>query len=154
VLVIDENGASTVDLDIGSTATIPAPAGGNFGEIAGGATFGATDGSQYIVGGTRLTGGTTPRILFVNPTGDLTFAALATPREDGCATWVDGRGLVIVGGAPAARAPRSSRRPRRRRRRSPIRRTRFEGAPRRPSTRPTSSSPAGPTRTAASARRT
>jgi hypothetical protein len=99
VVAIDEGGATSLDLDSGTTAELGAPAGGNFGEIAGGGTVTATDSSQYVVGGTRGTGGATPRVFLVDPNGKASFSALATAREAACAAWVDGRGLVVVGGA-------------------------------------------------------
>jgi hypothetical protein len=100
-LLVDEAGATTLDLDDGSGTPLNPPPGGNFGEIAGGATVLADDGSQYIVGGTRGGGGATPRVFFIDANAQPSFASLVTPREAGCATWVKGRGLVVIGGATA-----------------------------------------------------
>src|SRR5205085_2740746 len=61
-LVIDEQGASLFDLQTRQTNSIDAPAGATFGEIAGGATVRATDGTQFIVGATRTSGGATSRV--------------------------------------------------------------------------------------------
>jgi hypothetical protein len=99
VLAIDDTGGTTVDLETGETTDLPAPTGGNYGEIVGGTTVGASDGSQYLVGATRPSGAPTPRVLFFDASGNGSFTALATPRLGACATWVGGRGLVIVGGA-------------------------------------------------------
>ena len=97
-VVIDEQGATAVDLSTAETSTIAAPTGGTFAEIAGGSTVNAPDGSAYVVGGTRTTGGPSQRVLAISKDGAVAFATLAAPREGACATWVDGRGLVVVGG--------------------------------------------------------
>jgi len=101
-LVVDGAGASTVDLSTGSTSTFEAPEGGTFAEVAGGKRVLASDGAQYIVGGTRASGGPSARILVIDADGKATFAALTAAREGACATWVDGRGLVVYGGDAAA----------------------------------------------------
>ncbi len=97
-VVIDEAGATTVDLSDNSTSDLLAPAGMTFAEIAGGATVTVSDGSAYVVGGTRATGGPSQRVLVFGKDGTLTAATLAKPREGACATWVEGRGLVVIGG--------------------------------------------------------
>jgi len=98
-IVIDEQGASTVDLSSGSAQDLPPPPGGSFAEIAGGSTVSLPDGSAYVVGGTRPTGGPSSRVLMITKDGAVAFATLATPREGACATWVEGRGLVVAGGS-------------------------------------------------------
>ena len=98
-VVIDEAGASTVDLSTGQSSDLTAPAGGTFAEIAGGASTVAGDGAISIVGGTRATGGATARVFKIAVDGSVAFAALAAPREGACAAWVDGRGLFVYGGA-------------------------------------------------------
>ena len=100
-IIIDEQGATTVDLSSGSASDLSAPAGGTFAEIAGGNTTEATDGSLYVVGGTRTVGGPTTRVFAISPQGGVGFAALASSREGACATWVEGRGLFVYGGAGA-----------------------------------------------------
>lgn len=98
-LAIDENGASTLDLTDGTESTLNPPTGGSFADIAGGATVNAPDGSSYVVGGTRLSGGATSRVMRVESDGTASFVNLTTPREGACATWIEGRGLVVVGGS-------------------------------------------------------
>jgi hypothetical protein len=98
-IVIDEAGASTVDLTTNASSDLPAPAGATFAEIAGGTTVTLADGTAYVVGGTRTTGGPSSRVLVIAKDGNVGAATLATPREGACATWVEGRGLVIVGGS-------------------------------------------------------
>lgn len=102
VLVIDETGATTLDLADGTSYATNAPTGGTFAEIAGGQRAVAADGTQYVVGATRKGAGPSARILVVDPDGNVTFAALSTPREGACATYVEGRGLVVYGGADKA----------------------------------------------------
>jgi hypothetical protein len=101
-IVIDEVGASTVDLSTGSSSDLPQPVGGTFAEIAGGATVVAPDGSAYVIGATRTAGGPSQRVLVITKDGVTSFASLSTPREGACASWVEGRGLVVVGGGDAA----------------------------------------------------
>jgi len=101
-LVIDEAGATTFELSDGTTYETAAPAGGTFGEVAGGVQITAPDGTQYVVGATRASGGPTARVLVLDKDGKGSFAGLTVPREGACATYVEGRGLVVVGGDPAA----------------------------------------------------
>lgn len=98
--VIDEQGATTIDLTNDVSVENEVPSGGTFADVAGGVTIESDDGSQYVVGGTRATGGATTRVLRVDKDGKATFANLTTPREGACATWVPGRGLVVYGGSP------------------------------------------------------
>ncbi|MBX3201020.1 MAG: hypothetical protein KF894_22965 [Labilithrix sp.] len=102
LLVIDHEGATTFDLSDAASYPLDAPPGGTFGEIAGGATVTAPDGTQYVVGATRASGGPTARVLVIDPEGSRSFAALAAPREGACAAFVPGRGLIVVGGDGAA----------------------------------------------------
>ncbi len=101
-LVIDDAGATAFELSDGTSNVLEPPTGGTFAEIAGGQTFMAPDGTQYIVGATRASGGATARILVLSPKGSGSFAALSAPREGACATYVEGRGLVVVGGDASA----------------------------------------------------
>lgn len=99
LVVVDEQGASSVDLTRGGASELEVPAGGSFAEVAGGATVTAPDGASYVVGATRLSGGPTARVLRVSADGNITFAALTTAREGACAAWVPDRGLFVWGGA-------------------------------------------------------
>ncbi|MBX3225066.1 MAG: hypothetical protein KF795_31405 [Labilithrix sp.] len=102
VLVIDDEGASTLDLSSAASYPVDAPVGGTFAEVAGGMTVVAPDGTQYVVGATRSTGGASARILIVDADGNRSFSGLTAPREGACATFVAGRGLVVVGGDASA----------------------------------------------------
>jgi hypothetical protein len=101
-LVVDEAGATTIDFADGSVSVVDPPTGGTYADVAGGARVSASDGTQFIVGATRATGAPTVRVLVVDSTGKATFAALATPRLGACATFVEGRGLVVYGGDATA----------------------------------------------------
>ncbi len=101
LLVIDANGASWLELSDSTTADATAPSGGSFAEVAGGITVSDGTGVSYVVGGTRKSGDASARVLRVDTDGTLTFLALSEPRLGAGATWVSGRGLVVVGGSSA-----------------------------------------------------
>ena len=102
VLLVDETGATTLDLSDSSTRDIPAPSNGTYAEIAGGDRYGASDTTQYIVGATRTSGDPTARILVLDTSDAATFAGLTAPRSGACAVYVDGRGLLVYGGNATA----------------------------------------------------
>ena len=102
LIAIDEGAAAGLDLGTGATAEVVAPSGGTLAEVSGGLTFFAKDGSQLVVGATRREGDPTARVLRVGTDGSLSFASLASPRRGACATWVEGRGLVVWGGSDAS----------------------------------------------------
>lgn len=99
LVAIDESGASTFDLLSSQSADVAPPDGGTFAEVAGGKTIPVPDGSAYVVGATRASGGATTRVLRLSAEGVISFASLSTPREGACAAWLPGRGLVVVGGS-------------------------------------------------------
>ncbi len=101
-VVIDENGADVFDLAGGTKVDLATPAGGSYAEIAGGQTFAAPDGTQYVVGATRLSGGPSARVLVIDKEANATFASLSSAREGACAAYVEGRGLIVIGGDPNA----------------------------------------------------
>jgi hypothetical protein len=112
-LIVDDQGATYFDFSANTTAELQVPAGGSLADIAGGQTVVASDGTEYIVGGTRTTGAASASVLIINPndtssakqyTGKLTWAFLSAPRLGASATWVNGRGLVVAGGSPTAPA--------------------------------------------------
>lgn len=100
--LIDESGATSFDFSANTSSTVTAPAGGGFGDIAGGSTVFASDGSQYVIGATRTTGVATATVLAVDANGKPSWKFLAAPRLGAAAAWVDGRGLVIAGGSTSA----------------------------------------------------
>jgi hypothetical protein len=100
LLLIDATGATWVDYTSDSTYDATLPTGlASFGDLAGGATVAATDGSLYVVGGTRP-GATTRAVLQIGTDGTLTAFATVAARKGAAALWIDTIGLVIAGGAP------------------------------------------------------
>ncbi len=92
-------------------ASIPAPDGGTFADVAGGATVIDPNGAQYIVGGTRST--QSAMVLKIDPNdasnssypyGNATWLKLSSARRGAGAAWV-GEHLVVAGGNPSASGP-------------------------------------------------
>ena len=98
-LLFDDQGCTSFDLTDSTTAAVTPPSGGTFAEISGGATIALADGSSYVVGCTRLTEAPTPRILYIDPNGNLNFTSLSAPRLGCAATYISGTGLVVSGGS-------------------------------------------------------
>ena len=102
LLIVDDGGATWLELADNTTTAATAPAGGKFAEIAGGATVEANDGTSYVVGATRTQGDPTARVLRVAADGTLSFVALSAARAGAAAVWIEGRGLVVAGGSSSA----------------------------------------------------
>ncbi len=98
LIVIDDEDALWLNFDDGTELDLTAPEGlGAYANVAGGHAVRGPS-ANYIVGATRA-GEPTDRILIINNNGTLAAARLNTPRARAAASWVDGVGLVIVGGA-------------------------------------------------------
>lgn len=102
LLTVAGASASVYDLGAGTSADVNAPAGTTFASVSGGRTVYAPDGTAYVVGGTRASGEPTTAILKIATDGALSFANLSAPRLGAAASWVDGRGVVVVGGSGTA----------------------------------------------------
>jgi hypothetical protein len=101
-LVIGDGGASALDFGAATTGDVAPPSGlGSFGDVAGGATIPAGDGSFYVVGATRP-GPATRAVLHVASDGTPTALALASPRAGAAAAWIADVGLVVAGGSASA----------------------------------------------------
>jgi hypothetical protein len=98
MLVIDDAGATWLDLVNDKTAQATAPDGLTFAEIAGGDTVRMSDGSQLIVGATRGAGDPTEKVLRIAQDRTLSFVSLNTPRL-GAAAGLVGDKLVVAGGS-------------------------------------------------------
>jgi hypothetical protein len=101
VLLVDDAGASAVELRTGAVTDLAPPTGLDaFGMLAGGATV-TGEGTSYLVGATRPKDPTDAVLVVAD---DFTFSAarLAAPRAGAAATWVEGLGLVVAGGSPDA----------------------------------------------------
>jgi hypothetical protein len=98
MLVIDEQGASWIDLnDSSKNSELPLPDGlPSFAEVAGGRTVDGPDAS-YVVGATRADP-PSAHILVVNKDRSISAAVLDARRAGAAATWVPEGGLAIAGG--------------------------------------------------------
>lgn len=109
--LIDASGSATYfDFSSNGSAEVTPLAGGSFADVAGGATVIADDGTEFIVGATRI-GTATSTVLEINPNdmsnsayphGNATWLSLTEPRLGASATWVSGLGLVVAGGSASA----------------------------------------------------
>jgi hypothetical protein len=102
LLLIDDTGGTSYDLTDSTSTAITQPQGGMFAEVIGGSTVYGSDGTAYVVGGTRTTGDPTARVLKVATDGTLSFVNLSAARLGAAAVWVEGRGVVVVGGSASA----------------------------------------------------
>lgn len=101
LLLSDAAQAVVVDLATRDETKLDAPPGGSFAEVAGGRVVRAGAQGTYVVGATR-TSSPTAKVLRVATDGALSFVELSSPRVGAGASWVEGRGLVVVGGSPSA----------------------------------------------------
>jgi hypothetical protein len=95
-------GATAYDLSSDSSNPTNPPANFAYADVAGGATVTASDGSQFVVGGTRTTGKPSAAVLVIDNMGNQYSATLNAQRLGASATWVDGHGLVVIGGSATA----------------------------------------------------
>lgn len=98
LLLIDDDGADFVDPNSFSAESAVAPEGFTFAELAGGLAIDGADGVVYVVGATRV-GEPSDAVLVIDASGGFTGVRLSQKRAAAAATYVDGVGLVIVGGA-------------------------------------------------------
>jgi hypothetical protein len=101
--LVTSDGVTAYDFSDSDAGTFALPAGTpTAGDIAGGATVTATDGTQYIVGGTRTVHDPTTAVLRIDTTGTASWISLTVPRWGASAVWIDPVGLVVIGGSPSA----------------------------------------------------
>jgi hypothetical protein len=112
--LINTKGATYFDFGSSAYGAVPAPSGGSFADVAGGATVIDSNGAQYIVGGTRTTGDPSATVLKIDPNdasdanypyGKPSWIKLSTPRRGAGAAWIGTRGLVVAGGNTSSSAP-------------------------------------------------
>lgn len=95
-------GGSWVDFAAGTVTDAELPNGlDSFASVAGGGVVRSASGESYVVGGTR-TSSASDRVLVVGQDGSLKAVRLTSPRLGAAAAWVDGVGLVVVGGSISA----------------------------------------------------
>lgn len=110
-LVLDEGGASLVDLGTGDARDLPASeiAGeGSFAEVAGGATVEGDDGTLFVVGPTR-DDAPSHTVLRIDARGVFTFVPLRGSRRGAAAAWLRDAALVVVEGIADGALPAMER---------------------------------------------
>jgi len=101
-LVVDETGtAKLVDLSAGTSTDATLPSGFSFSDVALGSTITGESGSAYVVGCTRRSSAS-DLVVRLDPAGTLTARKLARPKSGCAATFLPGRGLVVLGGTSTA----------------------------------------------------
>ncbi len=98
LLLIGENRAVRAQLTSDQTIEMTAPDGLTFADVEGGLTVEMPSGTTLVVGATRPEGATNA-ILAVDSEGVLSALTLALPRAGAAATYIDGIGVVVVGGS-------------------------------------------------------
>ncbi len=101
-LGIAADGGTWIDFSSNDLTGATLPAGATWADVAGGQAVVADDGTVYIVGGTRQTGGATSAVLVVSTSQTLSFVNLSTARLGASAAWVNGKGLIVAGGNVSA----------------------------------------------------
>ncbi len=98
VLALGDGWGFWFDPIVGDSSPIDEPQGlTSFALVAGGAAVEAPDGAVYVVGGTRLDS-PSASVLAIAADGTLSHLALTTARQGAAATWIEGRGLLVLGG--------------------------------------------------------
>lgn len=101
-LAIGSDWAMSVDISAETTASVVLPEGlPNWSDVAGGRTIDATTGATFVVGPTRTTP-VSSYVVEMDTTGDMYTRTLSVPRQAAAATYVDGQGVLVVGGGPAS----------------------------------------------------
>lgn len=99
ILLIDSTGATSLDLGTGEPTDIATPPGlDSYKSVAGGKPVDASDGRTFVVGGTRATD-PTKGVLIIGDTGGQSYLPLVYARAGASAVWVEGVGLVVLGGS-------------------------------------------------------
>ena len=102
VLMIDHSGATSINLGSGETTDVAVPTGlTSYKTVAGGTPVDASDGRTFVVGGTRPKE-PTKSVLIAGADGTLSSLSLLHERAGAAALWVEGVGLVVVGGSAVA----------------------------------------------------
>jgi hypothetical protein len=96
-LVIDDAGASWFDFATFESTDVTAPEGMTFSEVAGGRVLYGEEGEAYLVGPARE-GSPSSAVLRVDWEGTLAVVRTGSERSGVAATYVAGRGLILVGG--------------------------------------------------------
>jgi hypothetical protein len=100
MILIDEEGATSVDTEAGSSFELSAPSGleGGFGAVSGARALDEPEGRTLVVGATRADAPSSA-VLWVDAAGLLSASTIGEPRRGAGAAFVPGVGLVLVGGS-------------------------------------------------------
>ncbi|NUO49942.1 MAG: hypothetical protein HOV80_13895 [Polyangiaceae bacterium] len=98
LLLIGENRAIRAQLTSNQTEEKSAPDGLTFADVEGGLALDMPNGTTLVVGATRPDGPTNA-ILAIDPDGVFSALTLAQPRAGAAASYIDGIGIVVVGGS-------------------------------------------------------
>ncbi len=102
VFFASHKSAESIDFSSGEGVAVAAPEGlATYGLIAGGQPIDTTDGRTFVVGGTRPTE-PTRSVLIAAADGTLSSINLIEERAGASAVWIEGVGLVVVGGSATA----------------------------------------------------
>lgn len=97
-LAVGDDWGIKLDLLVPSATDAPKLEGlDSYADVAHGTTIHSDDGGAYLVGGTRI-GTPTATVIHIDPEGLLDVVLLTSPRAGAAATWIPGRGLLVVGG--------------------------------------------------------
>ncbi len=104
MLVLGNSWGVWVDLETGRSGEVSLPEGlDSFAELSGSKTVNSPADRAFIVGPSR-TAEASNAVLVLEPDGTLTVLRTRAARRAAAALWVDGTGLVVVGGTDAAAA--------------------------------------------------
>jgi hypothetical protein len=100
-LGVGTNWANAIDLYEGTIVDVKLPADlPSWEDIAGGRTLRTISGASFIVGATRSSSESTA-VLEVSTSNTLVPLGLNTKRQNAAATYIEGQGLVVIGGISA-----------------------------------------------------
>lgn len=99
-VLVGDDGATSFSFTDASVASIGAPTGMTFADVAGGDAILGDDGTAYIVGATRVSTPSTSAVLVISTAGAVSLSRLLVPRLGAAAAFVPGKGLVVFGGSP------------------------------------------------------
>ena len=101
-LAIGSDWAMSIDIQLQTTQTQPPPSTlPSWAEVSGGRTLNALIGNAFIVGPTR-TDSASSFVVELATDGNMTALPLTTARQNAAATYIDGQGLLVVGGSADA----------------------------------------------------
>ena len=100
-LGIGSNWANAIDIYGGTIQDVTLPTGlSSWADLAGGRTLTTLSGASYIVGATRSSAGSAA-VFEISTSNTLVPFGLNKSRQNAAATYVEGQGLVVVGGISA-----------------------------------------------------